>query len=109
MRAFAATTLKIPGGTLLRLALLDSLSSATNEVDDPVNFEVVEDVKLCEVVAIAKGSTARGHIVEAQPKRRMGRAGKLNFSVDYVKAPDATCACAPVLLATAKTNPGRLS
>jgi hypothetical protein len=28
--------------------------------------------------------------VEAQKKRRMGRAGKLNFTVDYVKGPDGS-------------------
>lgn len=81
-------SLKVPDGTPLRLSLMDSLSSATNEVDDPIHFEVTEDVKVPDGVAIPKGSTATGHIVEVEPKRRMGRAGKLNFSVDYVKAPD---------------------
>ncbi|MBZ5514712.1 MAG: PEGA domain-containing protein [Acidobacteriia bacterium] len=83
-------TIKVPDGTLVRLALLDNLSSATNNADDAVNFELTEDVKVGEIVAIPKGSTARGHIVEVQPRRRMGRAGKLNFSVDYVKALDGS-------------------
>ena len=81
---------KVSDGTLIRLALLDHLSSATNNADDAVNLEVTEDVKVGDVIAIPKGATARGHVVEAQPKRRMGRAGKLNFSVDYVKAPDGS-------------------
>ncbi len=85
-----AKTLKIPDGTMLRLSLLDSLSSATNEVDEPVNFEVAEEVKVGDVVAFPRGTTARGHIVEVEPKKRLGRAGKLNFSVDYVKALDGT-------------------
>jgi hypothetical protein len=89
-QASAATVVKIPDGTMLRLALLDDLSSATNNVDDAVNFEVAEDVKVGDVVAIPRGSTARGHVVEAQPKRRMGRAGKLNFTVDYVKGLDGS-------------------
>jgi hypothetical protein len=80
--------IKVPDGTIIRLSLNDALSSATNQVDDPIHFEVTEDVKVGEVVAISKGTTATGHVVEVQPKRRMGRAGKLNFSVDYVKAPD---------------------
>ena len=81
---------KIPDGTSLRLALTESLSSATNQVDNPVGLEVTEDVKIGDVIAIPKGATALGHVVEAEPKRRMGRAGKLNFSVDHVKAPDGT-------------------
>jgi len=83
-------TFKIPDGTVVRLSLLDDLSSATNHEDDPVNLEVSEDVKLGDVVAIPRGATARGHVVEVEPKRRLGRAGKLNFSLDYVKAPDGT-------------------
>ena len=81
---------KIPDGTALRLALTESLSSATNQVDNPVGFEVTEDVKIGDTIAIPKGSTAMGHVVEAEPRRRMGRAGKLNFSVDHVKAPDGS-------------------
>ena len=87
---FAPNRLKVSDGTPVRLSLMDSLSSATNQEDDPIHLEVTEDVKVGDVVAIPKGSTASGHVVEAQPKRRMGRAGKLNFSVDHVKAPDGS-------------------
>ena len=86
--AQSPSVLKVPDGTPLRLSLTESLSSATNEVDNPVHFEVMEDVKLGGVIAIPKGSTAVGHVVEAEGRKRMGRAGKLNFTVDHVKAPD---------------------
>ena len=55
-----------------------------------MHFEVLEDVKVGGVIAIPKGSTAVGHVVEAEPRKRMGRAGKLNFTVDHVKAPDGS-------------------
>ena len=83
-------TVKIPDGTMVRLALLERLSSATNRADDVVNFEVTEEIRIGPVIAIPRGATARGHVVEAEPKRRMGKAGKLNFTVDYLKAPDGT-------------------
>jgi hypothetical protein len=83
-------TIKIPDATPLRLSLMDRLNSATNEVDDPIDFEVTEDVKVGDVVVFPRGSPARGHVVEVEPKGRLGRAGKLNFSVDNVKAPDGT-------------------
>jgi hypothetical protein len=83
-------TLKIQDATSIRLSLMESLSSATNSVDDPVRFEVTEDVNAGGVVAIPRGSTAVGHVVEVEPRRRLGRAGKLNFSIDHVKAPDGT-------------------
>jgi len=84
----APKSVKIPDSTPVPLALMDSLSSATNNVDDPVHFEVTDDVKVGEVIAIPKGSTATGHVVESEGRKRMGRAGKLNFTVDYVKGPD---------------------
>lgn len=82
--------IKIPDSTPVPLSLMDSLSSRTNDVDDPVHFEVTDDVKVGDVVAIPKGSTATGHVVESEGRKRLGRAGKLNFTVDYVKAPDGT-------------------
>jgi hypothetical protein len=90
LSAQAPSVMKVPDGTALRLSLTQDLSSATNAVDDPVHFEVMEDVKIAGVVAFPMGSTAVGHIVEVDPRRRMGRAGKLNFSVDHVKAPDGS-------------------
>ncbi len=86
----ATRTVKVPDATGLRLSLTESLSSATNEVDDPVRFEVTEDVKVSDTVVIAKGATAVGHVVEVEPKRRLGRAGKLNFTLDHVKAVDGS-------------------
>jgi hypothetical protein len=90
LTAQAPSVLKIPDGTALRLSLTQELGSATNAVDDPVHFDVVEDVKVAGVVAFPRGSTAVGHVVEVEPRRRMGRAGKLNFTVDHVKAPDGS-------------------
>jgi hypothetical protein len=74
----------------VRLALTDALSSATNEVNDPVHFEVTEDLKVGDIVAIPKGSMGTGHVVDVEKKKRLGRGGKLNFSVDYVKAFDGS-------------------
>jgi hypothetical protein len=69
---------------------VEPLSSATNHENDPVRFEVNEDVKVGDTVAIARGAIAVGHVVDVEPRKRMGRAGKLNFALDYVKAPDGS-------------------
>jgi hypothetical protein len=86
----AETTVKIGDATVVRLSLMESISSATNTVDDMVHFEVTGDVMAGNAIAIPKGATAVGHVVEVEAKRRLGRAGKLNFSIDYVKAPDGS-------------------
>jgi hypothetical protein len=85
-----ARTVKIPDGTIVRLAITEGLDSATNEVNDTVRLEAVEDVKVGDVIAVPKGSAGVGHVTDVDKKKRMGRGGKLNFTVDYVKAADGS-------------------
>lgn len=96
-------TIKIRDATLVRLSLKDSLTSATNNVDDPIRFEVTEDVKVDGRVVIPEGATASGHVVEAKPKGLLGRSGKLNFTVDHVHAPNG----ASVRVRTSSTRTGQ--
>jgi PEGA domain len=72
-------------GTPVRLRVTETISSATAHVDDRVNFDVVDDVKVGDLVVIRHGSVAIGTVTEAQPKRRMGRGGKLNVNIDSTK------------------------
>jgi hypothetical protein len=74
-------------GTAVRLQLTKEVSSANAQVGDVVNFDTVEDVRLGDVVVIPKGSHALGKVTTVVPKRRMGRAGKLDISVEYVRLP----------------------
>ena len=85
-----AATIKIPDSTPIRLTITDRLNSASSEIDDPVHLEVTEDVKVRGIVVIPRGSMASGHVTAVQHRQRMGRAGKLEFSVDFVRAPDGT-------------------
>jgi hypothetical protein len=55
---------------------------------DPVTFAVVEDVVVDGEVVIKQGTPVRGTIVDAQAKRRMGRAGKLQYTVNETKGVD---------------------
>jgi PEGA domain len=74
--------------TPIRLRLNRNVSSADAHVGDSVDFEVLEDVAANGIVVIPKGSVAIGTVTEAQPKRRMGRAGKLEIVLDYVRLAD---------------------
>jgi hypothetical protein len=53
-----------------------------------VDFEVLDDVSVGNYVVIPKGSLAIGTVTEAEPKHRMGRAGKLEIVLDYVRLAD---------------------
>jgi len=77
-------------GTPIRLRLTQTLSSETAQVDQRIDFEVLDDVIVDGTVFIAQGSRAWGTVIEAQSKRRMGRGGKLNINIDGVKLVNGT-------------------
>ncbi len=75
-------------GTPVKLRLSQTISSADAKVGQEIPFEVVEEIKVDEVVVLAKGTTAIGTVTDANPRRSMGRAGKLNMSVSYARLAD---------------------
>jgi hypothetical protein len=75
-------------GTPVRLRINRTISSEDAKVVDTVDFEVLEDVNSHDVILIPRGGIALATITEAQSKRRMGRAGKLNVNIDNVKLVD---------------------
>lgn len=89
----AAPAAPPPPGTLLdgtpvKLRLSQTISSADARVNQEVPFTVVEDVSVDGVDVLPKGSTAIGTVTEAEHKRSMGRAGKLNISISYARLAD---------------------
>lgn len=92
-QAQAAPSVPPPPGTLLdgtpvKLRLSQTISSADAKVDQEVPFAVVEDINVDGVDVLPKGSTAIGTVTEAEHKRSMGRAGKLNISISYARLAD---------------------
>jgi len=77
--------LRLEDGTPIKLRLQETISSADAQVDQRVDFDVLEEVKLNDLLVIPKGSVAWGTITEAEPKRRMARGGKLNVNIDSVR------------------------
>jgi len=71
--------------TPVKLKLARTMSSHDAKVDEKVDFEVIEDVKVGEVVVVQHGGMAIATVTEAKPKGRMGKAGKLNMNIDYVQ------------------------
>jgi hypothetical protein len=71
--------------TPVKLRINRTISSGDSKVGDTVDFEVLQDVSVNGTLVIPKGGLAYATITEAQAKRRMGRAGKLDINIDYVK------------------------
>jgi len=74
--------------TPVKMKLTRTMSSQDAKADEKVDFEVLEDIKVGDVVVVKQGAMAIATVTEAQPKRRMGRAGKLNMNIDYVQLAD---------------------
>lgn len=75
-------------GTSVRLRISQTISSANAHVNDRVQFEVLEGVRVADALIIPRGSMAWGTVSEAQPKRTMGRGGKLEIVLESVRLLD---------------------
>ena len=75
-------------GTPIKLRLTRNLSSADATTGDRVDFEVLEDIKVKDVIVVPRGGLALATVTEAQAKRRMARGGKLNVNIDDVRLAD---------------------
>src|SRR5258706_8531236 len=71
-------------GTPVKLRTSRTVSSADAHTGDTVDFEVLEDVFVKDVLVVPKGGIAWGTVTDAQPKRRMARGGKLDVNIDSV-------------------------
>jgi hypothetical protein len=75
-------------GTPVKLRIGRTVSSADAQVGDTVDFEVLEEIKVGDMVVIPKGGLAWATITAAQSKRRMARGGKLDMNIDSVRLLD---------------------
>ncbi len=78
----------LPEGTKLRVRLDQNISSATAEEGQTVEFSATDSVRVGDTVVIAEGARVTGVVTDAHEKRRLGRAGKLDFSIDRVRTVD---------------------
>jgi hypothetical protein len=75
-------------GTPVKLRISQTVSSADAHVNDRVEFEALEDIKVADTLIVPKGGIAWGTVTEAQPKRWAGRGGKLEIVMDSVRLSD---------------------
>ncbi|MDH7571300.1 MAG: hypothetical protein QHJ73_17115, partial [Armatimonadota bacterium] len=82
-----AEPFKLLDKTPVKLALLHEIASGRNKVGESVAFQVVEEIKAPNgQVLIAKGARGSGKITASSPAGMLGRAGKLEFTVEHVLA-----------------------
>jgi hypothetical protein len=76
-------------GTPVKLRLSRNVSSADAKTGETVDFEVLEEVRVGDVSIVPKGGIAWGTVTDAEPKKRMGRGGKLDMTIDAVRLADS--------------------
>src|SRR5690242_5616132 len=86
--ALASAQINIPDGTKVRVRLDQTLTSATSEEGQTVELSVTDAIKVGDQAVIPQGARVTGTITSAHEKRRLGRAGKLDFSIDRVRSAD---------------------
>ena len=72
----------------MKLRLAETISSATATTGQQIPFEVTEDVVVDGVTVLPKGAAAVASVTDANKKKSMGRAGKLNVNVDSARLVD---------------------
>jgi hypothetical protein len=81
----SAAPLILHDSTPIRLRLNRNLSSSESKTGDNVDFEVLDDLKIDDVLLVARGATAIATVTDAEHKKRMARGGKLDVNIDYVR------------------------
>ena len=71
----------LPAGTVLRVEMLETVSSGTHQPGDPVVAQVVDPVELDGVVVIPAGSQVEGTVTDVVRRKKIG--GKPKLAVEF--------------------------
>jgi len=74
----------LKNNTIVHVAVVKGVSSATAHVGDTMELEVSEDLIVEGLVVIPKGAAAAGAVTEVEQKKRLGRSGKLGMKITDV-------------------------
>lgn len=86
----SAQKVQLQEGSIIEVMLTEPLSSKDAVEGSEIYLEVADDVQVNGKTVIASGSIVKGEITEASKAKMMGKAGKLDFTIDYAKAVDGT-------------------
>jgi hypothetical protein len=74
----------LSNGTPIHLKLGKTISTASAHVGDVVELHAAEEVVVEGVTVVPIGATATGIVTEVEPKKRLGRGGKLALSINFL-------------------------
>jgi len=77
--------LTLANGTPIHLKLGKMISTASAHVGDVVELHAAEEVVVDGLTVVPIGATAVGIVTEVEPKKRLGRGGKLALSINFLR------------------------
>src|SRR5215472_530143 len=75
-------------GTVLKLRMNSSTQPGSIRVGETLELEVAEDVRVADVVVIAKGNVGRGEVTNLRSGAGSGRGGWVDLSLESVTLAD---------------------
>jgi len=81
----AGFDLTLANGTPVHLKLGKTISTASAHVGDVVELHAAEEVAVDGLTVVPIGATAVGIVTEVEPKKRLGRGGKLALSINFLR------------------------
>src|SRR6266849_2088704 len=81
----AGFDLTLANGTPVHLKLGKTISTASAHVGDVVELHAAEEVVVDGIRVVPIGATAVGIVTEVEPKKRLGRGGKLALSINRLR------------------------
>lgn len=83
-----AAEVKVPEGTEFSIRLEDAISSSSATEGDRFTISLEDDVKLPDGTVLRAGYRGVGEVVEARDNGILGKNGKLNVRLVYLKVGD---------------------
>lgn len=84
----SADPVKVPEGTEFPLRLEDTISSKTAHEGDRFTVSLTDDVKLPDGTILRAGYRGTGEVVHAEKSGMLGKTGKLDLRLNYLKVGD---------------------
>lgn len=84
----ALAPIKIAEGTEMVIRIEDTLSSKTANEGDRFTISLDDDVTLSDGTVLRAGYRGVGEVVEARSNGAMGKTGKINLRLNYLKVGD---------------------